>query len=121
MGLQNRVLPTGEIAAQNWRGNFIGNRGGKIHDPATKTLLKRRWASKQWIICVTEFKNRQRDVMGNGYTELFFLDEVSALACGHRPCFECQRERAKEFAEIWKQIYALETNRIAGEIDKTLQ
>ena len=97
MPLQNRVTPFGEIIADPARGTFFGNRGGRIHNPATKTLTKRRWASRQWIICVLEFKNRQRQVMGNSYTELFFLDEVTALAAGHRPCFECRRAAAKAF------------------------
>jgi len=99
--LQNRILPDGAIVAQNWRGTLMGNRGGRIHDPETRTLLKRKWASKRWIICVTEFKNRQRKVMGKSYTELFFLDEVSALATGHRPCFECRRKDANAFGEAW--------------------
>jgi hypothetical protein len=75
----------------------MGNRGGRIHDPATKTIIRNQ-ASRRWIYCVLDFKGRRRAVMGAGYTELFFLDEPSALAAGHRPCFECQRERAKDFA-----------------------
>lgn len=96
--LQNRVLPTGEIVALADRGLVMGNRGGRIHDPATRTLLTRRWSSRRWICCVTQFKGRQRRVMGQSYTELFFLDEVTALAAGHRPCFECRRADAKRFA-----------------------
>ena len=95
--LQNRVDPSGAIHANPARGMFMGNRGGKIHDPATKTLLKRRFASRQWIICVTEFRGRSREVMGNSYTELFFLDEVTALAAGHRPCAECRRADFKRY------------------------
>lgn len=95
--LQNRVLPTGEIVAIAARGLFMGNRGGRIHDPHTRELTRRRWASRHWICCVTDFKNRQREVMGQSYTELFFLDEVTALASGHRPCFECRRQDAKAF------------------------
>ena len=97
MPLQNRVTPFGEIVADPARGLFMGNRGGQIHDPKTRTLRKRRWASRQWIICEPEFKGRQRQVMGNSYTELFFLDEVTALAAGHRPCFECRRQAANAF------------------------
>lgn len=96
--LQNRVLPDGRIVAESWRGTCMGNRGGRLH--RGKTLV-RSWASKQWIICVLEFKDRHRTVMGDGYTELFFLDEASALAAGHRPCFECQRARAMAFAEAF--------------------
>ncbi len=97
MSLQNRVDPFGDIHANPARGLFMGNRGGKIHDPATRTLLKRRFASRRWIICVTAFKGRKRTLMGEGYTELFFLDEVTALAAGHRPCAECRRADFKRF------------------------
>ena len=99
--LQNRVTPTGDIITTPARGLFMGNRGGRIHNPETKTLTRRRWASRRWICCVTEFKNRHREVMGDGYTELFFLDEATALAAGHRPCFECRREDAKAFARAF--------------------
>lgn len=74
----------------------MGNRGGRFHT-AERTLTKRRWASRQWIACELHFKNRHRDVWGNSYTELFFLDEVTALAAGHRPCCECRRAEAKAF------------------------
>lgn len=104
MPLQNRVDPFGQIHAVAARGGFTGNRGA-IHDPATKTLLKRRWTTRAWIICDCGFKGRRREVFGRnapsggpGWTNLFFLDEATALAAGHRPCFECRRERAKDFA-----------------------
>lgn len=98
MPLQNRVDPFGLIRAAPERGSLMGNRG-IIHDPLTRTLLRKRWTSKAWIICLCKIKGRRRRVMGPGsYTELFFLDEATALAAGHRPCFECQRQRAKSFA-----------------------
>ena len=100
MPLQNRVDPFGELFATPARGLFMGNRGGRIHTD-DRTLTKRRWASRQWICCVLEFKDRQRDVWGGCYTELFFLDEVTALAAGHRPCFECRRKDAEAFAGAW--------------------
>jgi hypothetical protein len=78
----------------------MGNRGGKFH-AANRTLTSRRWASRQWICCVLDFKNRQRDVWGRYYTELFFLDEVTAFAAGHRPCFECRRRDAELFARLF--------------------
>src|SRR5258705_13825514 len=87
MPLQNRVTPTGDIIATPHRGLFTGNRG-IIHDPTTKTLLARRWASQAWLTCVCEFRGRRREVMGaRSWTELFFLDEATAFAAGHRPCF----------------------------------
>lgn len=104
MPLQNRVDPLGQIHAVAARGLFTGNRG-VIHDPATKTLLKRRWTTKAWIVCALDHPSgRGREPMGRnapsgaaGWTELFFLDEASALAAGHRPCFYCRREAAEAF------------------------
>jgi hypothetical protein len=101
MHLQNRVTPFGEIVAISQRGMFTGNRG-IIHDPATKTLLNRRWTTKTWLICSCEFKGRRRAVMARrSWTELFFLDEAVALAAGHRPCFRCRREAAERFRDSW--------------------
>ena len=97
MTLQNRVDPWGALVADPARGTLMGNRGGRIHDAAQK-LGRRRWASPRWIACEMSFKDRPpRDVWGDSYTELFFLDEVTALAAGHRPCFECRRAEAKAF------------------------
>jgi hypothetical protein len=92
--LPNRVDPFGALNAAPERGAMMGNRGGRIHrDDAT--LATRRWASRRWIVCLCEFKGRRRQVWGSGYTELFFLDEPTALAAGHRPCFECRRGAAQ--------------------------
>src|SRR4051812_16042427 len=103
MPLQNRVTPTGEIIATEHRGMFTGNRG-IIHDPATRTLLRKRWASKAWITCVCEFRGRRREVMATrSWTELFFLDEATALAAGHRPCFYCRRDDANRFRDSWER------------------
>jgi len=100
MPLQNRVTPFGEIIAVSDRGLFTGNRG-ILHDPVARTL-RRRWASKSWLICLCAFKGRQRTVMAPGHwTELFFLDEATALAAGHRPCFECRRKDAEAFRAAW--------------------
>jgi hypothetical protein len=102
MPLQNRVTPSGDIIATAQRGMFTGNRG-IIHDPATKTLT-RRWASRAWLTCVCEFRGRRREVMGGrSWTELFFLDEATALAAGHRPCFFCRRDDANRFRAAWEQ------------------
>jgi len=100
MPLQNRVSPFGDLFATPARGALFGNRGGRFHT-ADKTLTRRRWASRQWICCVLDFKGRQRDVWGRYYTELFFLDEVTAFAAGHRPCFECRRKDAEAFAALF--------------------
>jgi hypothetical protein len=101
MPLQNRVTPFGDILAIPQRGLFTGNRG-IIHDPDTKTLLTRRWTSKAWLICRCDFRGRRRDVMARrSWTELFFLDEATALAAGHRPCFFCRRDDAEKFRSAW--------------------
>jgi hypothetical protein len=119
MPLQNRVTPFGELVATPARGFFLGNRGGRFHTDA-RALTARRWASRQWICCVLDFKGRQRDVWGRFYTELFFLDEPTALAAGHRPCFECRRKDAEAFAEIWRKTHRLRARPYADEMDKVL-
>ncbi|VTR93921.1 Uncharacterized protein OS=Actibacterium mucosum KCTC 23349 GN=ACMU_06805 PE=4 SV=1 [Gemmata massiliana] len=95
MPRQNRVTPTGGLVAVPGRGTLMGNRGC-LHSADGRVL--RSWQLKRWIVCVLEFKGRKRQVMKPGhYTELFFLDEPTALAAGHRPCAECQRERFNAF------------------------
>jgi hypothetical protein len=100
MPLTNRVTPFGELIATPARGTLMGNRGGRLHD-ADKKLTARRWTNRQWICCVLDFHGRHRDVWGESYTELFFLDEVTAFAAGHRPCFECRRQDAAHFATLF--------------------
>jgi hypothetical protein len=119
MPLQNRVTPTGEIIATPHRGLFTGNRG-IIHDPETKMLLKRRWSSPAWITCVCEFRGWRRKVMGGrSWTELFFLDEATAFAAGHRPCFFCRRDDANRFRAAWEAGNGI-TDMRAKEIDAVL-
>jgi hypothetical protein len=121
MPLQNRVTPEGEIIATPHRGLMMGNRGGAFHLP-DRTLGTRRWASRQWIACVLSFKGRHREVMQpNRYTELFFLDEATALAAGHRPCFECRRADAEAFAALWSKLHGRLSRAQAGEMDMALQ
>ncbi len=125
MPLQNRVDPFGAIHAVPERGLFTGNRG-IIHDPETKKLLKKRWALPAWIICVCKFRNVRREPMGRnrpggkaGWTELFFLDEVTALAAGHRPCFYCRRERAADFVGRFGKAFGVNEPR-APMVDRRL-
>jgi hypothetical protein len=96
MPLQNRVKPNGEIVATPERGTMMGNRGGKFHRE-DQTLGQRRWASSHWICCDLHWKDAHHEPMGRGYTSLFFLDEVTALSAGHRPCFYCRRKEAVAF------------------------
>ena len=115
MPLQNRVSPFGELVVSHAHGTLMGNRGGRLHDDKRR-LTRRRWASKQWICCKLDFNNRHRKVWGNGYTELFFLDEVTAFAAGHRPCFECRRKDAEHFATLFsgrkRRASAVEMDRV---------
>ncbi|MBD0413067.1 hypothetical protein [Oryzicola mucosus] len=125
MPFQNRVDPFGTILAHPARGLFTGNRG-IIHDPDSQTLLKRRWSTKAWIICACNYKGRKRDVMGRngpgtgaGWTNLFFLDEVTALTAGHRPCFFCRYEQAQGFRRLYAEA-ADRKKATATEIDTRL-
>ncbi|WP_257166700.1 hypothetical protein [Bradyrhizobium sp. SRS-191] len=119
MPLQNRVTPTGDIVATPHRGMFTGNRG-IIHDPATKTLLTKRWSSPAWLVCLCEFRGKRREVMARqSWTELFFLDEATALAAGHRPCFYCRRDDANRFRAAWEEGNGVSPVR-AADIDKVL-
>jgi hypothetical protein len=118
--LENRVDCFGEIFRSAARGLYMGNRGGRIHDPEKRRLDGRRWTSKSWICCETAFKERAREVWGQGYTELFFLDEVTALAAGHRPCFECRRAAAQAFAAAFARGNGLAEPPSAPHMDKVL-
>jgi len=119
MPLQNRVTPLGELVAIGSRGLFMGNRGGRIHRD-DRTLGTRRWTSRGWICCVTQFKWRHRAVWSEGYTELFFLDEPTAFAAGHRPCFECRRRDALAFASCWAAAINGAARPRAAEMDRVL-
>ena len=79
---------------------MMGNRGSRFHDDA-RDIGGRRRAGRRWICCVLEYRGRKREVWGAGYTQLFFADEATALAAGHRPCFECRRDAARSFARAF--------------------
>lgn len=101
MPLQNRVTPSGQIIADPSRGLVMGNRGC-LHDGDRNVLCQ--YQARRWIICRLQFKGRRRRLQTPGkYTELFFLDEATALAAGHRPCAECNRERFLAFGERWME------------------
>jgi hypothetical protein len=101
MPLQNRVTPFSTIVATTERGAFTGNRG-VIHNEQ-KQIIKHR-AVKYWITCVLEYKGKRRELMTpNRWTELFFLDEATAFAAGHRPCGFCRHADFKRFKQLWLQ------------------
>lgn len=99
MPLQNRVTPLGELIADPARGLVYGYRGC-LHDEAGR--IRRGFAVKRWIACRLEFKGRRRTrlLQPGRYTELFFLDEATAFAAGHRPCAECRREDYDRFVAL---------------------
>ncbi|HEX9653508.1 MAG TPA: hypothetical protein VGA99_07340, partial [bacterium] len=108
MPRQNRVTPFSDLVSTPARGTLMGNRGC-LHNRQGE--IRRWYQGKRWIICLLHFKNRQRAVMTPGqYTELFFLDEATGLAAGHRPCAECQRERFDLFRLTWAQANSDVTN-----------
>jgi len=119
--LQNRVDPSGNIIKTPARGAWMGNRG-VIHNAHQQIV--RPFKLKAWITCRLEFKGKKRKVMTpDRWTELFFLDEATAFAAGHRPCFECRREDAVRFKQYWLKgnpEYGFNEKTSIGEIDKLL-
>lgn len=117
MTLQNRVLPTGEIVATPARGLFMGNRG-ILHDEHGH-LGTARWRHPHWITCRLEFRGRKRALMQpRRYTELFFLDEATSFAAGHRPCAECRRDDYRRFLACWDAVFKAAPK--AAELDQIL-
>jgi hypothetical protein len=104
MPRQNRVTPLGELIADPARGLVYGNRGC-LHDERGR--IRRRFAVKRWIACRLEFRGWHRTpLMQPGrFTELFFLDEATAFAAGHRPCALCRRQDYDRFTEIWSELH----------------
>jgi hypothetical protein len=102
MPLQNRVTPLGELIAVPERGLVYGNRGC-LHDEQGR--IRRPFAVKRWIACRLEFRGRRRHplLQPGRYTELFFLDEATAFAAGHRPCAECRRDDYDRFTAFWRE------------------
>lgn len=116
---QNRVTPFGTIVAVPERGLLMGNRG-VLHDERQR--LVRTWQVTRWIACRTEFRGRHREIMRPGsYTELFFLDEATAFAAGHRPCAECRHADYVRFKEAWAAWSGISSRQVRAEaIDRVL-
>jgi hypothetical protein len=114
--LQNRVTPFGELVAVSARGTMLGNRG-ILHDDHRRIV--RMWCGRRWICCVLEWKGIRRTIMKpHSYTELFFLDEATAFAAGHRPCFECRRPAALAYQAAWARAFGRVAS--ADEMDEVL-
>ena len=118
MPLQNRVTPLGELIADPSRGLVYGNRGC-LHD--ANGTIRRRYAGHRWIACRLAFRGWQRDplLQPGRFTELFFLDEATALAAGHRPCALCRRGDYRRFVAFWRERHRGPAN--ADAIDTRLQ
>jgi hypothetical protein len=108
MPLRNRVTPLGELVAEPGRGLVYGNRGC-LHDDRGR--IRRRYAGRRWIACRLRFRDWHREplLQPGRFTELFFLDEATAFAAGHRPCALCRREDYVRFGEIWRSLHPGET------------
>jgi hypothetical protein len=118
VALPNRVDPWGRIVAVPERGTMMGNRGGALHDASRRIVREQK--SRRWIICRLEFNDRRRNVMAPGqYTELFFLDEATALAAGHRPCFECRRPDFTRYRDLFRTTTG-DTEAAADDMDRVL-
>ena len=119
--LQNRIDPFGNIIRTPAKGAWMGNRG-ILHDD--KKEIRHLFRSKAWITCTLEYKGRRRNVMSpNTWTELFFLDEATAFSAGHRPCFFCRNQAAKNFKSHWikgNPGYGFTDNTSVQELDSIL-
>jgi hypothetical protein len=117
MPLRNRVTPLSELIADPARGLVYGNRGC-LHDH--RGHIRRRYNGRRWIACRLQFKGWHREpLMQPGkFTELFFLDEATAFAAGHRPCALCRREDYNRFVELWTELHPRQTG--ADAIDAQL-
>jgi hypothetical protein len=117
MPRRNRVTPFGDIVATEARGLLFGNRG-VLHDERGRLI--REWQVRRWIACLLEFKGRRRELLRPGrFTELFFLDEATALAAGHRPCAECRRDDLVRFRQAWADVHPGGSLRV-DDIDRIL-
>lgn len=118
MPVQNRVTPLGELVADHARGLVYGNRGC-LHDALGR--IRRRYGVKRWITCRLEFKGWQRGplLQPGKFTELFFLDEATAFAAGHRPCALCRRADYDRFSELWRGLHPGQVG--ADAMDEQLQ
>ena len=104
MPLQNRVTPLGELIADPARGLVYGNRGC-LHDAAGD--IRRRYAGRRWIACRLRFRSWHRAplLLPGRFTELFFLDEATAMAAGHRACALCRRADYDRLVALWHELH----------------
>ncbi len=102
MPLNNRVDPSGHLHAISARGSLMGNRGNLCKPGEDGPDIVRYANGKRWIICVTHYRYETLPLATlNNNTQLFFLDEATALAAGHRPCARCRREAYQNYLAAW--------------------
>lgn len=119
MSLQNRVNPEGVICFSESRGTLMGNRGC-LHDHQKQIVASSK--RDAWVSCALDFKSIRRQLMNPGsYTELFFLDEATAFAAGHRPCATCRRDRYVAFMSAWGMGNCNGARVLATEVDKLMK
>ena len=119
MPLQNRINPEGDICFSPARGTLMGNRGC-LHNESKQIVSNSK--RDAWVTCLIEFQGRHRPVMAPGqYTELFFLDEATALAAGHRPCASCRRDRYDTFMSAWGKGNRGGAKTLVGDVDKQMK
>ncbi len=119
MPLQNRVTPWSAIEASPGRGLFTGNRGC-LHDDQRR-LVTQGWRTKAWICCTLDWRGWRRTLMTpRRWTELFFLDEATALAAGHRPCAYCRRGDYNAFMAAWAETHSQPDKWRAAAVDTVL-
>lgn len=119
MPYQNRVTPFGTLIADAARGLFTGNRG-RIH--RADGTIRRVYEVRRWIMCRLDYPRPSHAVMTpDRYTHLFFLDEATALAAGHRPCAMCIHARYRQFVAVWRDATGHTAETIDAEtIDRAL-
>lgn len=117
MTLQNRVDPFGKLHAVSAYGDWMGNRGC-LHNER-REIVSERWTTTAWITCVATTAGPRRQLMRPGwYTELFFLDEATALAAGHRPCAQCRRADYKRFRQAFADGNHLSDRLRSADLDR---
>ncbi|HWU63074.1 MAG TPA: hypothetical protein VN112_13735 [Ensifer sp.] len=114
---RNRVTPFGRLEAVPARGQLMGNRGD-LHD--STGVISREWKVKRWIACALVHPSGSRAVFDTSgrYTPLFFADEPTALAAGHRPCAECRRADYNVWREGWRMAFGSSAS--ANDLDAAL-
>ena len=104
MARRNRVTPLSELVADPARGLVYGNRGC-LHDD--RGQIRRRYAGRRWIACRLRFRGWHRTplLQPGRFTELFFLDEATAMAAGHRACALCRRADYDRLVALWRELH----------------